>query len=231
MSRWCAIVLSLACGSGLVYGQDLPPAPKLQAPADDAVLPHINVDRAARLVDLDATVIGGHTDWLELLACTPKSREHEAILTVPARPSHVHLALLMIGLEPGGPMSWRMEGEKIVTTPSHGPRVEVSIVLDTAGKETEVPAAQWIVNKHSGEPMADSVWLFTGSKIQEINGTTVYVADIDGAVLSLVNFGNDVLVKPTDKTNMNDEEAWGVRAEAIPPAGTKVKIRLRPAKD
>src|SRR5690606_16414817 len=48
-------------------------------------LPGLRLDREKRVLDVEATVNRREGDWLELLACTPGTREHEAILTVTAR--------------------------------------------------------------------------------------------------------------------------------------------------
>ena len=79
-------------------------APATQ-PSAAAGLPGITVDRAARCIDIEAVIVQRDAPWLELLACTKGSREHEAILSVTAKPSHIHLALIMLGLEPGAPMT------------------------------------------------------------------------------------------------------------------------------
>ena len=204
-----------------------------QAPAQSRpqTLPHVRVDRAQRLVDLEATVVTREAPWLELLACSPGSREHEAILSIEARPSHVHLALLMLGLEPGAPLTWREQDGQIVPVPPHGPTVHVSIVLGGRGRPTEVPAGNWILNNQTSEPLGDSTWIFTGSTVRQFEGQSIFMADLGGTVISLVNFGDDLLARATDRTNKNDQEAWGPRVEAIPPVGTKVIVRLRPHKE
>lgn len=66
-----------------------------------AMLPGITIDREARCVDIEAEVVNRDVKWLELLLCKAGGREHETILTTEARPSHVHLSLILLGLKPG----------------------------------------------------------------------------------------------------------------------------------
>ena len=235
MSLTRVILVAFAC---LAAAESKPPAgrtasePSTPRAADVAGkqrrLPHLRVDRKKKLVDIDATVALREGDWIELLACLRGSREHESILTVSARPSHIHLALLMLGAESGSPMMWRLEGEEIKIRPPSGAKVAVSIVTEKDGKTIETKANEWIVNQKTKQIMSDNIWLFTGSGFAEWDGKQVYRADAGGSVISLVNFGDDMLARPTRLTSHDDDALWGARTKAIPPIGTAVTVRLRP---
>ena len=198
-------------------------------PVKPAKLPHIDVQLDAGYVDVAAQVVARDPDWLELLACTPNSREHEAVLTTAARPSHIHLALLMLGLEPGNPLKAEFtdDGTIKVTRPA-GPRVQVTVVYEKDGKQVEHPANQWVVHRDTGEPLPSNVWLFTGSAIVEFDGQRVYMADVNGTVMSIVNFEDDLLAYDTELTNHNDGGQWKAATDLIPDNGTPVTLRLRP---
>lgn len=203
--------------------------PASQPSTQPASLPHIRVDRDTRTVDLDAKVILREGKWIELLACTPGTRDHEAILTIPARPSHIHLALLMIGLRPGTPLKWTRNGDEVVVTKPTGAPVAVSIVFRKDGKEIETPANEWVMNQKTSKNLEDNVWLFAGSTFVEFDGQKVYQSDASGTIISLVNFGDDLLTRPSTMTNNDDDSTWGVDSKHIPEVGTAVKVRLRPA--
>lgn len=199
-------------------------------PAAGEPIPGLTVHREAGYIDLDATVVGRGTEWLELIACSPKSREHESIVTVTAKPSHIHLALLTLGLEPGAPLSWEGKGEDVVVHPPHGPVVEVFFVVpgEAEGPAVEVPANRWVLNRETGEPLGANRWLFAGSVFRSYEGRQIYMADLNGTVVSLVSFGDDLLVRPTTMTNQTDQQVWQANAELIPPEGTRLTLRLRP---
>ncbi len=223
-----------------------PPATQPDTDAMRVTFPGITVNRNAGYVDLDATVVLRDGQWLELLACSPNTREHESILTASARPSHLHLALLLIGLEPGQPMRWEevqnaSTGEWAwVIHPARGDRVKISIVTGSGADERVVPASSWIVSGEAeGEamPMPDATWIFAGSTMETYEAEdggdeeAVYAADAAGNVISLVNFGDDVLVKESNLTNQGEgsNAAWNANTEAIPEVGAAVRIRLEPA--
>jgi hypothetical protein len=208
---------------------EAPAAPAATAPASQpAAMPHLRVDRERRCVDLDAAVVLREADWLELLACSPRSREHESILVVPARPSHVHLALLTLGVEPGAPMTWKREGEEVKFVEPRGPRVAITLIYEKDGKTVEVPANEWVFNQKTKEVLKGNTWLFTGSEFSEFDGQKVYRADLNGTVISLVDFGDDLLSRQTKMTDKDDQSTWGVNTKVVPPIGTKVIIRLTP---
>lgn len=204
--------------------------PNPEVAAQAAELPHLRINREQRYIDLDATVVLREGDWLELLACSPGSREHESILTVAARPSHIHLALLTLGLEPGKPLTYQETEEGYQLHPPRGPVVHISIVTEADGQTREISPGEWIVNQKTREPLPDDRWLFTGSAFTEYEGKQIYMADLNGTIASLVNFGEDLLARATDLTNQSDDQTWGANTPQIPPLGTTVTLRLRPEK-
>ncbi len=214
----------------LAAGQEHPPTPPEADPAPPG-LPHIRIDRDKKTVDFDARVILREGEWLELLVCSPRTREHEAILVTDAKPSHLHLAMLTIGLKPGRPMWWERTETELHPHPPMGDEVEVAILVEKDGQTLEHPAAHWIIHGETREKMPDSRFLFTGSRFREVQGQRVYLADYEGTVLSLVNFGDDLLVRRTDEQGGQDHgnPDWVPNTELIPPVGTTVVIRLRPA--
>ncbi|MEX2215326.1 MAG: YdjY domain-containing protein [Phycisphaeraceae bacterium] len=198
-------------------------------------LPGISVDREKKIVDLEGVIIPAlQPDWLELLACMPKSREHEAIIRIAAKPSHIHTSLMLIGLKAGTPARVEFKGEEPIYHPPKGDPVAVWIIYEKDGKEVTIPASDWIVNQKTKENLPDNIWLFTGSRLVEIDGKPVYIADVEGNILSLVNFGDEVLAR---KTKMRGGQGggggdtWGANPKGIPKNGTKITVRLTPAKD
>ncbi len=234
-------MLQLLILSTFTQAQTAPTAPStapLPTPASaPAAARNLRVDRVAGYVEVDATVVLRDAPWLELLACTPGSREHESILTVAAKPSEIHLALLILGLEPGHPMS-RADRPATATSPAaetvvppSGSLVRVSLVYESDGKSIEISPSAWIRDRRKEAKPIDDLWVFAGSSMATLDdGTRVYRADHNGNVLSLVSFGDEVLARQGTVTNQDDQEAFGCAEGAIPPVGTRVKIRLRPVK-
>ena len=112
--------------------------------------------------------------------------------------------------------------------PAHGPQVAVRLVYDQDGRTTVVGANQWVINRQTHQTLAESVWIFTGSSFDETRDPPAYRADIEGSVLSLVHFGDEVLARQTTTTSQTDEGLLQPNTDQIPEVGTSVKIRLRP---
>ena len=237
MNRACLVfpALMVAIGTGCALCAEAGPARTEErsrlAKGNTEALPHIRIDREKNYLDLEATVIplDRLETWLELLACTKAGRDHESVLIIKARPSHVHLALLMMGLEPGSPMSWKVEDDRVrIEKLPSGPPIAVTAIYLQRDQVVEIPVNEWVVNQRTGEVLKDNVWVFAGSKFLEIEGRKVFLADLNGSVLTLVNFGDELLARPTAMTELNDEQSWVAVREKIPPADTAVTLRLRP---
>lgn len=206
--------------------------PKVKIPQ----LRGVEINRKEKYVDLAGEIILPlDTEWLELLACMPKSREHESIIKLVAKPRDVHGALLLIGLKPGHP--FRAERQDDGTWKYYqatGDEVAVTVrYKDKDGKQHEVPANDWIVEQQSGKKLPDNKWVFAGSKFYKVEGREIYAADVEGNIISLVNFTDEVLARKTNYRGGQDGgggDTWGANEKAIPAVGTKITVRLRPAK-
>ncbi|MEM6551880.1 MAG: YdjY domain-containing protein [Planctomycetota bacterium] len=203
--------------------------PKPQEVQPAATLPAgITIDRDNKLIHLDAKVVL-REGWLELLACTPGTKEHESIVTVQTDPSVIHFALLTLGAEPGSPIRLERRGEELFAVPPSGAVIAIDITYDDGDQRVTVPANQWVYNEATQAVMADNRWVFAGSKLREFEEGAVYLADLEGAAVSLVNFGSELLAKPNRLTDSNavHGENFVVNTELIPPLRTPVTLTLR----
>jgi len=215
-----------------------------KAASRPAGLPHVKIDRVHRFVDVEAEVVfdRGPLDevegleqnedpapgtWLELVATTSGLREYESLLAVKARPSHIHQALITIGLVPGAPLTTKIHDRRIEVTDPHGAPVEISVVTTGGCLSVEVPIEHWLIDRKTGKAPARGRWLFTGSVFRKIEQRSVYMADLNGTVISLVNFGDDLISLSTKLTNRSDAQAWQVNPARLPPLGTAVVLRIR----
>lgn len=194
----------------------------------------LTINTEKKYVDVQATVCMRRGDFLEMFACTKDTREHESILVTDVKPSTMHLAMLLLGLEPGSPLSYDMKVDPPKLVPAEGPKVDVFIVIKLDDVEQEIPANRWIQDNKTKEMKKGNTWLFAGSQFATFQDKQVYQADLNGSAISLVNFGDDLLTLPNTMTdsNVSHDKVWAPRTQAIPKVGTKVVIRLKPqAKD
>lgn len=230
--------VAAATAAFFVRAQPVPVPPEVpQEPGLREVFPQVHVDVVNRRVEVEGVVPivaddgRGGAVYLELIACTPNTREHEVLVVTEARPSHVHAALLLLGLEPGRPGSWRWEGDQLRADPPTGAPVAVEFVLERDGQEVVEPASSWVLNRATGEHFPPGPWLFAGSRLVPHMGRSVYDADGTGVFIGLTTFGSEVLAWPEmiSPEAAVEQPVWVADPSRTPKVDTPVRIRLRPA--
>jgi hypothetical protein len=205
-------------------------------------LPGVAINVQERCVDVDSSVCL-HRGDLELVACTKGTKEHESIVVIGAKPMHIHLALLLLGANPGSPATRKPLGDQaerwIDVPPSSGP-VDVFLVLKgKEGKIVEHAISDFIApssRKSDDSAPADQkarfpthTFLFAGSVLYgDGPGPRRYLSDESGNVISLSTFGDELLCLPAIQSQNNDALMWQVNATNLPAVGSNVTLRLRP---
>jgi hypothetical protein len=206
------------------------------------VFPSVRVDAAARVVEFDGIVPIDAFDpdaplvYLELVACTPDTREHESLVMTQADAAHVHAALLLIGLEPGTPGSWAWDGKDLRAIAPTGPELEVRLVTKGVdGAEVSAPPQAWIVSardRRRFDSAGTGAWLFSGSMVRTRQGREVYEAQGAGTLIGLTTFGSETIawrevISPEAAVS---EPEWIADKAVVPKMGTPVTVRITPAK-
>jgi hypothetical protein len=202
------------------------------------MFPDVRVDVAAKRIEIDGVVpIDCHDEetpyvFLEVIACAPGSKEHEALVMTSAKASHVHAALLAIGLEAGKPGGWKLEGESLTPIEPEGPGVEVRIAYEKDGERVEADAREWVVSVE-GEKRFDkdkkAGWVFAGSRFVTRGECEVYDADGTGLIVGLTTFGSEVVawrevISPEAEVQ---EPEWIADREKVPAFKTEVVLVIR----
>lgn len=199
--------------------------------------PHLKIDLNNKVVEIEG-YSGINKGWLEQIICLTGTRTHESVLITEAKPSHIHAALLLTGLEPGRPGWWKIDpddpqGMKWIVEPPKGAAVSITVQwTDELEQQHEVPIRHWVRDFHSHELLPDGPWIFGGSMMKaDYTGEVGYLADRTGSIAGLVTFGDELLgwceVLPDQEAVMAPE--WEANTEAMPEPFTPVTIRLRPA--
>ena len=204
-------------------------------------LPGIKLNLKERCIDVNATVCL-HEGLLELVACTKGSKEHESILSIEARPMHIHAAMLLIGAKPGTPAMRKARDEartRWVSVEPVGDPIGVSIVFpDSKGKPQEHPISKFISPAQPDEIVGvltkkkletfPASFLFAGSHLVENGpGPKKYVCEQSGNVISISTFGDELLCLPGIHGHQNNGLAWQVNPKGLPRVGEQVILRLR----
>jgi hypothetical protein len=163
---------------------------------------------------------------LELFAYSkaPVPKEHESVLLLQASPERIYQALGLIGLVPGQPVRYFPETQTM-RMPS-GAAVDVLVRYEAEGRSLESSACDWMIDVTRGQPMVRTHWLFTGSQRLKDG---VFYADLEGTVVTVVDFDSAVLSLPDLHTSSNAELWLAANTPAIPAVGTRVTLILRPA--
>jgi hypothetical protein len=212
-------------------GVSLWPAP---AQTGDKKGDGVTVDKENRLIRIDAKVAPRKIDDprykeiypIEVIACWPFPRgqkAHETVVTIEAKPSAVHKALVDFGLKPGTPRFG--EGKE----PPLGPECKIYLEMpDAAGEMRRVPIDRTLLDKKTGKPFPKSVtWRFTGSvqaKPDPNKAETVYGADRTGTLITIFPVTNEAVFQ----TNLTMEYEHLMKLETnpkvLPKVGTPVKL-------
>lgn len=194
------------------------------------MFPGVRVDREAGIVEFDGEVPiqadagDGTVVFLEVMVCTRDTKEHEALVVTDVSPSHVHAALLAIGLKPGSPGGWREFGDSVRGYPPEGPAVRLEFVVDGEAQ----PAASWVARDDGGGRLKDQPWLFAGSRFVDRGAGEMYDADGTGVLVGLTTFGSEVIAYPDLYSHDSgiEEPVWIADPRRTPELETPVTVRL-----
>lgn len=185
-------------------------------------LPNMTITPANRQIVFQSEVCL-RSGMLELLVCGFETKEHESILTTRVRPSHLHAALLMLGLRPGMPSRWfQMDDEFPRAFPPRGAELDIRLRWrDADGAAREVPAGQWLRRVGNEDVSPPEKWIFVGS---DMLSDDAYWADGGGEIISVSNFAASVIDVPFTSSSANADLLFVAESAEIPPLGTAVEV-------
>jgi hypothetical protein len=192
----------------------------------------VRVDREKRTVTIDAKVAPRKLPHLkdvypiEVIACWPHpkgKKAHETVVTIEAKPSAVHKALVDLGLKPGRPVM----GES--KEPPQGPDVNVYLEIPGAGGETKrVPIDRTLVDKRNGKPFPRTIrWRFTGSALSQPDpekDDKVYGADLTGTLIAIFPVTDQTVLQTSLTMEYEKFLKLETNPRVLPKEGTPVKL-------
>ncbi|PHR90555.1 MAG: hypothetical protein COA78_35040 [Blastopirellula sp.] len=164
---------------------------------------------------------------LEMFACLSGTKEHESIIAISTRAYIVHAGLLVLGAEPGSPVSFDPKFK-----PPTGTEIEIFVVWEDAqGKKRIVRANDWIIDAKTKKTLKTN-WVFAGSYTwtDEDTGENFYSAE-GGDFVCVSNFTTAMLDLPVQSSDSNSSLFFLAHTERIPPLGTKVRMIMIPKLD
>jgi hypothetical protein len=206
-----------------------PPLPAAPATAPTVGrFPFLEVDARAKQVRVECEALTVDAP-LEFFCCLTGTTEHESVLRSKVRPSHLHAALLMLGLEPGEPVRFSEATRKWL--PPHGPPLQITCEFEKDGKPVALPAYRLLRDFKTKREAPPITWIFAGSRMMPGPDARndVYAADRTGYLVTVVNFDFAVIDIPDLASNANETLHWESNLERMPPRGTKVTMVIEPA--
>ncbi len=203
---------------------DQPGAPPIQRIDEFRLrVGQVFVDRKARKVEMPARV--NMTEGiLEYYAVGSNGKLHESVLELLPEPSHLHLALLLIGLEP---TVWDPATvDQMPKAKTLGSPLELWVEWDADGEHHRARAESWLYNRGVKAAPTAQAWVFQGSTFWNNR----YAADTDRSVIGLIPDSQTVINIVGDIGNpyRGDAQGYEVYTAKIPPKGTSVTVVIEP---
>jgi hypothetical protein len=169
------------------------------------------------------------TGLVEVFACAPEGKTHESVIVLDCVPSGLQAGLLALGLEPGKPVEFGT-GDQYTPPTGDGVLVEVHWT-DLQGHEQTARAEDWITDEPHKRSMPRCAWIFAGSFLQPVSGTTndvTFAADYVKSLVTTYHDASSILENPW--TEGIDDTVYYSNDKAVPPVGTSLTAIFRPAK-
>lgn len=185
----------------------------------------VKLDREHGVLEVDGWV-NQSAGVVEVFACAPGGKTHEAIVVLDCVPSGLHAGLLALGLEPGAPARESPDGARTVP---RGDRVEIQVRWRDSGGATRVARAEdWIGLADTERTKERSGWVFTGSFVQPADDGSArgtFAADRVKTLASTYRDETTILENPADAAF--DDTRYVANARTVPPVGTRITAIFR----
>jgi len=192
-------------------------------------------------IEVDAFVNLNRCPTLEFMACTKRGKTHETLLRFECDPQHLHLALLLLGLEPTPQVG--EEGEQIAL--EKGERVVIDAAWWTrhtpAGDESAPAPVNGVVRRRVEDMIFDQReqrsmprvgWVFTGSQMVKVPAPPdwetlkeVYAASYEGNIVA--TYHHPFVILDTPLIEGGDDTVYIPFTSRVPEKGTPVTVHIR----
>ena len=153
---------------------------------------------------------------IELLACGKRGKTHESVFVLDVEPYHLQVALLMLGLEPGGGLQYQGDPR----TPK-GDSLFVYVSWEKGdGNHIRVRGEQVVYNIKEKRPMTATAWVFSGLRF--IDNT--FMASVSQSYITTFHDPDTIIDNPL--STGGDDTLYEANKFLLPPPNTPVKVEL-----
>jgi len=217
-ARILTVLLLAGVLAGPASAQD-DATPPLESLGEDRYrIGQVVLDKAAGSITMPARV-NMQEGLIEVFACTPQGKLHEATLVVDVEPLHLQLALITLDLEYGRVLETQGQARR-----PEGDPVRVWVEWGEGDAKQRWRAEDLIWNGPAERTMEHVDWVFAGSKV--VNGT--FMASVEGQLITTYRDPFTILDNPLDAGS--DDTVYFSYPDRLPAEGTPVTLILEDAR-
>lgn len=173
----------------------------------------VSCDRETKTLTIPAKV-NARSGILEYALVTRQGKVHEALLSTDAKPLHVQIAALLLGISP---------------QPGAGKAREVTMEVEwaTNGPLRAVPLED-LISLAKGNPQAETTatmphgpWSYTGSQVDAAG----FAASREGSLIALI--GDPAALVENPRASQPDDSLFVPNTAALPADGVPLSVRIR----
>ncbi|MFC1671900.1 YdjY domain-containing protein [Planctomycetota bacterium] len=167
---------------------------------------------------------------VEYLIVAGGGKEYESVLSMDAKPSHLHAALLMVGGQVGKVAEELMGDDKAKAKDKPDKAASLftmNVEWIDDGKKVSFPGEMLLHDREKKTTGRDLAWAFTGSMFYKLeDGRERYLADEDGSIVATYYDDGAILNLAVQSKDPYRGSSFGyeVNEKRIPPKGTTVLI-------
>lgn len=186
---------------------------RAEPPPPPGSLGGVTVDARGRALEMSGWV-NLQQGPVEFLICGPRGKLHESVFVAEGEVTDLHAAFLLLGGKPGkGPTD-------LGVGQPEGPACVIWVEWEQAGERRRERAEWFVLNLETQEPMAEALWIFTGSIMREGR----YMATLDQSFVA--TYWDPWAVLNLALPLGARDDVLAVRQEVVPPQGTPVRLRF-----
>ena len=139
---------------------------------------------------------------------------HEALLSTEVPPTHIHIAMLLLGTKDMRPKSHQ-------TSLPPGHPIDIFLDWESEGMKHRGRIEDWIIVEKDKRPVPKGMWVYSGARVDD----GYFTANTDESIAAII-LDIDALVNNARHGNENDE-IWYPNEDKIPALGTPVQVTFK----
>jgi hypothetical protein len=176
----------------------------------------VTLNKSNRTVTFPASV-NLREETVEFAVVHKTGKTHESIFRTDARPQHIHVALLLLGVKPVMTNMFGTDGKG----PPPGDKVFIDVNWTNNGAPVRYAIEDLVVNRETQKTLGRGAWIYNGSNFSE--GT--FTAQRDGSIVS-IHIDPDALINNPRPGRENDD-LHIPNAAKLPAIGASVEITIK----